>query len=387
MALALGEDRDQHIGASDLLTARRLDVDHRALNHALESGGRLGIVGAVSDQIFQFRFQIGTEAAPQLVEIDITGPHHRGSILIIDQREQQMFERRVFMVALIGQRQSAMQGLFEAARKSRHSVSSLLSSVKSAPLAPSVCRLFLLHDALQRMLVFAGKVHHLRHFGFGDLIGIHAAFADPVVVHMEHDAVGRLVVLAEKPLDHMHDEFHRRVIVVEDQHAVKIRPLDLRPRLGNDRGSRRTRIAIAAALVVVRHHRSAPRVTLGRGHPAKRIMAGGRLFCCRPALPSHRFRSSSRTLDPAFRRAGLKQFQPRQLPLAIIKAPCFYFQTAGPQVPEPSDSHQFNARKPPGARRDRLFHNDAAGSWTGSREDGIGTSLAIPRGTRMVNAA
>jgi hypothetical protein len=46
VALALGEDRDQHVGAGHLLAAGRLHVDHRALDHALEAGGRLGILVA-----------------------------------------------------------------------------------------------------------------------------------------------------------------------------------------------------------------------------------------------------------------------------------------------------------------------------------------------------
>ena len=41
VALALGEDRDQHVGAGHLLAARRLHVDHRALDHPLEAGGGL----------------------------------------------------------------------------------------------------------------------------------------------------------------------------------------------------------------------------------------------------------------------------------------------------------------------------------------------------------
>ena len=35
--------------------------------------------------------------------------------------------------------------------------------------------------------MFARKVHHLRHFGFGHLVGENAAFADPVMVDMQHD--------------------------------------------------------------------------------------------------------------------------------------------------------------------------------------------------------
>ena len=47
MRLALGEDRDEHVGARDLLAARRLDVDVGALNDALEARGGLGVVAAV----------------------------------------------------------------------------------------------------------------------------------------------------------------------------------------------------------------------------------------------------------------------------------------------------------------------------------------------------
>ena len=44
VALALGEDRDQHVRAGHLLAAGGLDVDHRALDHALEAGGRLRVL-------------------------------------------------------------------------------------------------------------------------------------------------------------------------------------------------------------------------------------------------------------------------------------------------------------------------------------------------------
>src|SRR5881398_16664 len=41
MALALCENRDQHVGAGNLLAARGLDVNHRALDHALKARRRL----------------------------------------------------------------------------------------------------------------------------------------------------------------------------------------------------------------------------------------------------------------------------------------------------------------------------------------------------------
>src|SRR5580693_4410579 len=50
-------------------------------------------------------------------------------------------------------------------------------------LPPSFVRAsLLLHHALQRMLVFARKVHHLRHLGFRDLVRKYAAFADAVMM-------------------------------------------------------------------------------------------------------------------------------------------------------------------------------------------------------------
>ena len=46
--------------------------------------------------------------------------------------------------------------------------------------SPSPASLWFLPLRTQILLMFAGKVHHLRHFGFCDLVRKHAAFA-PVV--------------------------------------------------------------------------------------------------------------------------------------------------------------------------------------------------------------
>ena len=90
-------------------------MDDRALDDALEAGGRLGILGSVGDEVVQFRFEIGDEATAQLLQIDIAGPHDRRRILIFDQREQKVLQRGVFMVAFIGERERPMKRLFEAA--------------------------------------------------------------------------------------------------------------------------------------------------------------------------------------------------------------------------------------------------------------------------------
>ena len=119
VALALGEHRHEHVGPGHLLAAGRLDMDHRALDHALEAGGRLGIVAPVGDEVGQFRIDVVDEVAAQRVEIDAAGAHHRGCVLVVDQRQQQVFQRRIFMVAFIGEREGPVKRLFEAAREAR----------------------------------------------------------------------------------------------------------------------------------------------------------------------------------------------------------------------------------------------------------------------------
>ncbi len=47
--------------------------------------------------------------------------------------------------------------------------------------------LLLFHHALQRMLVLASKIHHLRHLGLGDLVGEHSALPNSMMMDVEHD--------------------------------------------------------------------------------------------------------------------------------------------------------------------------------------------------------
>ena len=89
------------------------------------------IFGPVGNEIIEFRFEISDQTAAQLVQIDIARAHHRCRVLIFDQREQEVFERGVFVVALVGQRQSPVERLFETARERGHSVSHFLCSRRS----------------------------------------------------------------------------------------------------------------------------------------------------------------------------------------------------------------------------------------------------------------
>ena len=111
--------------------------------------------------------------------------------------------------------------------------------------------------------MFARKVHDLRDLRFGDFIRIDAAFTDPMVVNMQHYSCGGFVVLSEEPLQHMNDEFHRRVVVVENKDSVHVRPLGLRLRLGNDRRARPA-LLITALPVLVGHSNNMDRPVLDR---------------------------------------------------------------------------------------------------------------------------
>src|SRR6185295_6058207 len=64
----------------------------------------------------------------QFVEVDIAGAHDGGRVLILEQRQQEMFQGGVFVMALVRQGESPVKRLFEAARKSWHYGLTLLSS-------------------------------------------------------------------------------------------------------------------------------------------------------------------------------------------------------------------------------------------------------------------
>ena len=75
------------------------------LESSSAAGGEIGELGV----------DVFDEVAAEHVEIDVAGAHDGGRVLVVDQRQQQVLERRVFLVALVGERQRLMQGLFEAA--------------------------------------------------------------------------------------------------------------------------------------------------------------------------------------------------------------------------------------------------------------------------------
>ncbi len=145
MALALGEDRDQHVRAGHFLAAGRLHMDDGALDHALEPGGRFRILVPFRHQVVELGLDIGDEAALQFVDVDIAGAHDGGRVLILEQRQQQMLQRGVFVMAFVRQSERPVKRLFEAARKSWHyglTLLSLVSRIAPGPPLPPYSHFF-----------------------------------------------------------------------------------------------------------------------------------------------------------------------------------------------------------------------------------------------------
>ena len=138
MALALGEDGDQHVGAGDFLAAGGLHVHDGAMNDALEAGGRLRFRRALGEQRGQLVVDVFDDARTQAVDIDGAGAHDGRGVAVVQEGQQEMLQRGVLVVALVGVLEGAMQGSFKALRECGHGGPSLL-----------------FHGALQRMLVLA----------------------------------------------------------------------------------------------------------------------------------------------------------------------------------------------------------------------------------------
>ena len=120
MGLALGENGDQHIRASHFLAARRLNMERRTLHDALEAIGRLGLLLTIDNEIFKFGVEVLNDCLAQVVEVDPARPQDSGRIDVVDQRQQQMFEGRIFVSALVRERQRSAKGLFERAGENWH---------------------------------------------------------------------------------------------------------------------------------------------------------------------------------------------------------------------------------------------------------------------------
>ena len=98
--------------------------------------------------------------------------------------------------------------------------------------------------------MLTGKIHDLRDLGFSHLKRKDTTFTNAVIMNMPHDLCGRLTIFVKKSLENMHDEFHGRVIVIQEQYAIEAGLLCLRASLGDDHGAAADTIV---ALIPTRH--------------------------------------------------------------------------------------------------------------------------------------
>ena len=69
--------------------------------------------------------------------------------------------------------------------------------------------------------MLAGEVHHLRDFRLRHFVCIDPTNTDPLLMDMHHDPIGFIVGFVEETLKHEHNEIHRGIVVIEQEHLVK----------------------------------------------------------------------------------------------------------------------------------------------------------------------
>lgn len=123
MTFALAEQREQDMGTGDLVLTCRLHPDSGALDHALETGGRLRVALARRHQPGQVFLEEADQAGPQFFQVSVAGPQCQLYVDIIEQGEDEVLQRGVFVPLLGGEGQSGLQGALEG--PGQHSVSPL----------------------------------------------------------------------------------------------------------------------------------------------------------------------------------------------------------------------------------------------------------------------
>ena len=90
-------------------------MDHGTLDHPLKPGRGLRLAVPRPADVRQLVVDEVGQIPRQLFQVDAAGPEHGNGIPVLRQRKQKMFQGRVFVVALGGQGQGPVQGLFEVA--------------------------------------------------------------------------------------------------------------------------------------------------------------------------------------------------------------------------------------------------------------------------------
>ena len=109
----LAEDRDQHIGAGHLFLLRGLHVKNGPLQHPLKAERRLSLAALlVHDQRRGF-FEKAADVTAQAFDIGAAGAQYLGRRRIVQQRQQQMFDRHELVLLLPCALERLVEGKFK----------------------------------------------------------------------------------------------------------------------------------------------------------------------------------------------------------------------------------------------------------------------------------
>jgi hypothetical protein len=95
------------------VTSSRPDVDHRALHDPLETGRGFGVIAVIDHQRCELGVEIVDQALFQRRHIDVAGAHDRGGVGVVEQGQQQVLQRREFVLSLIGVGHRAVDRFFQ----------------------------------------------------------------------------------------------------------------------------------------------------------------------------------------------------------------------------------------------------------------------------------
>ena len=121
IGIAFRKQRDQHVRPGNRILAGRLDVQNGALDHPLETGRGLGIAVVLGLQGLIFLVEVLAHNFSKFAQIDPASGHHFGRVRILDQCEQQMLERCIFMRAIGCSLERIVKRLFETLGETGHS--------------------------------------------------------------------------------------------------------------------------------------------------------------------------------------------------------------------------------------------------------------------------
>ena len=67
--------------------------------------------------------------------------------------------------------------------------------------------------------MFVGKLHHLICLCLGHFLRVDPTLANSCMVNVKHEMRCGFTIHIENLLDHVHDKFHRRDVIVQEQHT------------------------------------------------------------------------------------------------------------------------------------------------------------------------